>query len=84
MGDIWTAQACRAKHSEKKWAEHKSALAPLMVGDTVMLHNQSGNHHLRWDKRGTVMKCEGFDQYQLIDGSRRLAEQKEPETPFAP
>ena len=43
-----------------------------------MVQNQSGNHPLRWDKRGTVMKCEGFDKYQaMIDGSRKLAEQKE-------
>ena len=44
----------------------------------MMVQNQSGNHPLRWDKRGTVMKCEGFDKYQaMIDGSRKLAEQKE-------
>jgi hypothetical protein len=77
MGDIWmnlvdaseTAQPRRAKHSEKKWSGHTRAPAPLKV----MLQNQSGNHSLRWDKRGTFMKCEGFDQYQvMIDGSRRL------------
>jgi hypothetical protein len=46
-----------------------------------MVQNQSGNHTLRWDKRGTIMKCEGFDQYQvMIEGSRRLTEQKAPET----
>ena len=33
----------------------------MKVGDTVMLQNQSGNHPLCWDKRGTVMKCKGFD-----------------------
>ena len=49
-----TAQACRAKHSR--------ALAPLKVGDTMMVQNQSGNHPLRWDKRGTTMKCKGFGQ----------------------
>jgi hypothetical protein len=38
-----------------------------------MGQNQTGNHPLRWDKRGTIIKCEGFDQYQvMIDGSRRL------------
>ena len=69
VGDMWmkldddreTAQARRAKHSEKKWSEHMRALAPLKVGDTVMLQNQSGDQPLRWDKRGTVMNCEGFD-----------------------
>jgi hypothetical protein len=90
MGDIWmnlvdareTAQARRANHSEKKWSDHMRALAPLKVGDTLMVQNQSGNHPLRWDKRGTVMKCEGFDQYHVvIDGSRRLTEQKKQKVP---
>jgi hypothetical protein len=68
MGDMWmnlvdtreTAQARSAKYSEKKWSEHIRALAPLKVGDTVMVQNKSGNYPLRWDKRGTVIKCEGF------------------------
>ena len=55
MGDMWmnlvdareTAQARRANHSEKKWSDHTRALAPLKVGDTVMVPNQSGNHPLR-------------------------------------
>ena len=76
-----TAQTRRAKYSEKKWSEHIRALAPLKVWETVMVQNQSGNHSLRWDKRGTSIQCEGFDQYQVMfDGSRRLTEQKVPET----
>jgi hypothetical protein len=31
-----TAQARRAKNSEKKWSQHTRALAPLKVGHTVM------------------------------------------------
>ena len=90
LGDMWmslvdareTAQARMAKHSEKKWSEHTRALAPLKVGDTMMVQNQSGNHPLRWDKRGTAMKCEGFGQYQkMIDGSRRLTEKKDHKLP---
>jgi hypothetical protein len=90
MGDMWmnlvdareTVQAYRAKHSEKKWLEHTRAMAPLKVGDTVILQNQSGNHPLPWDKRGTVMKCEGIYQYQvMIDWSRRLTEQKKQKVP---
>jgi hypothetical protein len=90
MWDMWmnlmdareTAQARRAKHSEKKWSEHMMTMAPLEVGDTVMVQNQSGNDPLRWDNRETVMKCEGFDQYQvMIDGSRRLTEQKKQKVP---
>jgi hypothetical protein len=55
MGNMWMnrvdaremAQTSRAKHSEKKWSEHTRAMAPLKVGDTVMVQNQSGNHPLR-------------------------------------
>ena len=81
MGKMWmdmadareTALARRCSKAEKQWSEHTRALAPLKVGDSVLVQNQSGNYPLRWDKRGKILKCEGFDQYQvLIDGSRRL------------
>ena len=81
MGEMWmnladareTALGRRATNAEKQWSEHTRALPPLKVGDTVMVQNQTGNHPLRWDKRGTIVKYEGFDQYQvMIDGSRRL------------
>jgi hypothetical protein len=81
MGELWmnlaeareTALATRGMKAEQKWSEHTRPLPPLKVGDNVMVQNQRGNHPLRWDKRGTVVKCEGFDQYQvMIDGSRRL------------
>ena len=54
-----------------------------------MVQNQVGNHPLRWDKRGTIVKCEGFDQYQvMIDGSRRLTRRNRKYlrmfTPFQP
>ena len=74
---------------EKQWSEHAKALPPLKVGDTVMVQNQVGNHPLRWDKRGTIVNCEGFDQYMLmIDGSRRLTRRNRKYlrlfTPFQP
>ena len=81
MGELWmnladareTALATRGMKAEQKWSEHTRPLPLLKVGDHVMVQNQKGNHPLRWDKRGTVVKCEGFDQYQvMIDGSRRL------------
>ena len=38
-----------------------------------MVQNQSGNHPLRCDPTGTILKSESFDQYQVMsDGSRRL------------
>ena len=81
MGELWMnladaremALGRRSMKAEKQWSEHTRALPPLKVGDSVMIQNQRGNHPLRWDKRGTVVKCEGFDQYQvMVDGSRRL------------
>jgi hypothetical protein len=75
MGDMWlnlvdareTAQAWRAKQ-EVVWANK----GPDTIEDGAKLVRQSP---LCWDKRGAVMKCEGFDQYQvMIDGSRRLTE----------
>ena len=81
MGDLWIALAdkremalgTRSMKAEAQWSEHTRALPPLKIGDHVMIQNQRGNHPLRWDKRGTVVKCEGHDQYQVVvDGSRRL------------
>ena len=81
MGEMWTdladaretALARRGIKAEAQWSEHTRALAPLQVGDSVLIQNQLGNHPLRWDKRGTVMKCEGNDQYMvMVDGSRRI------------
>jgi hypothetical protein len=67
------AHGRRATNAEKQWSEHTKALPPLKVGDTVMVQNQVGYHPLCWDRRRTIVKCEGFDQYQLmIDGSRRF------------
>ena len=64
-----TALGRRATNAENEWSEKTSALPPLKV----MVQNQSGNHPLCWDKRGTIVKSEGFDQYQvMINGSRRL------------
>ena len=68
-----TALGRRATNAEKEWSEHMRAIPPLKVGDMVMVQNQSGNHPLRWDKQGTIVKSEGLDQYKvMIDGSRRL------------
>ena len=81
IGDMWTqvlgareeALAKRALRNHDKWSEHTKPLQPLRVGDHVLIQNQTGNHPKRWDKRGVVASCEGFDQYVVIvDGSRRL------------
>ena len=54
-------------------SEKTKPLLPLRVGDHVLIQNQTGNHPKRWDKRGVIASCEGFDQYiVIVDGSRRL------------
>jgi hypothetical protein len=81
MGDMWTglasareqALARRSTEAREKWSLSTKLLQPLGVGDSVFIQNQLGNHPRKWDKRGTVVKVEGFDQYQImVDGSRRL------------
>ena len=73
MGAREEALAKRALRHHDKWSEHTKPLQPLRVGDDVLIQNQTGNHPKRWDKRGVVASCEGFDQYMVIvDGSRRL------------
>ena len=81
MGDMWTnvlgareeALAKRALMTHDRWTEKTKPLLPLRVGDHVLIQNQTGNHPKRWDKRGVIASCEGFDQYVVIvDGSRRL------------
>ena len=66
-----TALGRRATNAEKEWSEHTRAIPPLKVGDTMMVQNQSGNHPLRWDKRGNIVKSEGFYQYQVMSCPRR-------------
>ena len=73
MGEMWmnladdreTALGRRATNATKEWTEHTRALLTLNVGDHLMIQNQSGNHPLRWDKRRSIVKAEGFDQYQV-------------------
>ena len=48
-------------------------MKPLVIGDYVFIQNQAGNYKKHWDKRGRVVKVNGFDQYTIkVDGSRRL------------
>ena len=63
MGDIWIKLADAAKSFR---TEHTRALAPLKVGDHVLVQNQTGNHSNIWDKRAMFMKEEGHDQYQVL------------------
>ena len=67
------ALARRSTKADKTWKEHTRLLRPLVIGDCVFVQNQSGNHKLRWDRSGQVVKVNGFDQYTVkLEGSRRL------------
>lgn len=52
--------------------EHSRNLAPLQVGDSVFVQNQSGRFPKKWDRCGTVVESRGNDQYVVkISGSGR-------------
>ena len=45
----------------------------LKIGDNVVIQNQLGNQPRRRDRSGTVIKVNGFDQYEVMThGSRRI------------
>ena len=53
-------------------AEHTKTLEPLQIGDTVLVQNQTGLRHKKWDKSGVVVKVLEFDQYRIrMDGTGR-------------
>ena len=57
----------------ERLSEHTKALLPLQVGDHVAIQNQHGNQPLKWDKRGVVVSCEGFNKYGVkVLGSGQL------------
>ena len=67
------ALARRYTRAHEAWKEHTRLLKPLIIGGFVFIQNQAGNYKLRWDRRGRVVKVNGFDQYTIkVDGSRRL------------
>lgn len=53
-------------------AEHTKTLEPLQIGDTVLVQNQTGLRHKKWDKSGVVVEVLEFDQYRIrMDGTGR-------------
>ena len=74
IGDMWKELADKRKQTLTRrsirayeaWKEHTRLLKPLLIGDSVFIQNQTGNYKLRWDKRGRVVKVNGFDQYQSM------------------
>jgi hypothetical protein len=81
VGQVWSKLASQrelalslrnAKLKERLSVEVK-LLKPLKIGDTVIVQNQTGNHPLRWDKTGKVIKVRAFDQYDvMMHGSRKV------------
>ena len=81
IGEMWQqlasqreqALARRGSEIHTRLLRNVRRLKPLQIGDHVMVQNQSGNHPLRWDRRGVVVSTEGYDQYKVrIDGSRNV------------
>ena len=67
-------QALARRHAkkEKDLTEHTKLLAPLIVGQVVLVQNQTGNNPLRWNKSGQVVEVLPFDQYRIkMDGTGR-------------
>ena len=75
--DTWRAKqnALRARLAKQvdRLDRNTRKLAPLFIGDSVRIQNQSGNHPNKWDKTGIVIQIGDNDQYTVrVDGSRRL------------
>ena len=67
------ALAKRHEVRGEQWAEHTRGLAPLVVGTTVQVQNQTGPHKNKWDLSGTVVEVLEFEAYTVkMDGSGRL------------
>ena len=66
------ALALRHARQVETLSEHVKKLSPLLVGDTVTVQNQVGNHPKKWDKTGQIVEKKPFDQYLIkLDGSGR-------------
>ena len=61
-------QGCQARLTE-----HSKSLPGLLVGDRVMIQNQSGNKPTKWDRSGVIVEIRDFYKYIVkVDGSGRL------------
>ena len=49
-------------------------MAPLSVGDKVLVQNQTGRAPNKWDKSGVIIECKPHDQVNvMMDGSRKVS-----------
>ena len=59
----------RSTLSKEMWPSSAKQLPPL----SVFIQNQTGNHPMHWDRRGTVVEVKGHDQYMVkVNWSRRI------------
>ena len=67
------ALAERYAKLKERLTQNTKALEPLQSGQRVVIQNQIGNFPRRWDRTGTILEPNGFDQYKVVtDGSRRI------------
>ena len=59
------AMAKRHVAGREQWTAHTKDLPPIMVGDSLFLHNLVGNNPRRWERTGWVVQCKQFDQYSV-------------------
>ena len=79
------ALAQRHARREKELTEHTKKLKPLVIGQVVMVQNQTGNSPRRWDKSGQIVEVMDYDKYKVkIDGTGRMTTKfLRPIVPFA-
>eukprot|EP00112_Aurelia_sp_Birch-Aquarium-sp1_P001604 Seg1173.18 transcript_id=Seg1173.18/GoldUCD/mRNA.D3Y31 product="putative protein K02A2.6" protein_id=Seg1173.18/GoldUCD/D3Y31 len=67
------AMAKRHVRNAEHYNTHTRPLQPLLVGDSVLIQNQMGNHPKRWEKTGRVVEALDNRQYRIkVDGSNRI------------
>ena len=71
------AMKSRFSRGLERWSEHTRNLAPLTVGQKVLVQNQHGAGKIakRWDRSGTVIEDLGYNKYRIrVDGSGRVTD----------
>ena len=67
------ALAHRHTRQGQTLTEHTKVLKPLVMGDTVIVQNQTGLRKKKWDKSGIIVEVLDFDQYRIrMDGTGRV------------
>ena len=67
------ALAKRALANMERLSTGTRGLPPLIIGDSVVVQNQTGNYPSRWDITGVVVEVREHNQYVIkVDGSGRM------------